>query len=91
MFRARCSVSVEVGRAENGKRVLATVLQELYTEFGAGYSYSALTRMVKFAEIQSDKAIVVTLSQQLSWSHFLGDSDGAAANGVATVTAAFGD
>jgi predicted nuclease of restriction endonuclease-like (RecB) superfamily len=63
--------NLQGGRAEYGKRILATVSQQLCAEFGDGYSYSALTRMVKFAEILSDKAIVVTLSQQLSWSHFL--------------------
>ena len=63
--------NLQDGRAEYGKKILATVSRELCTEFGDGYSYSALTRMVKFAEILTDKAIVVTLSQQLSWSHFL--------------------
>jgi hypothetical protein len=41
----------------------------LSAEFGDGFNYSALTRMVRFAEIQPDEAIVATLSQQLSWSH----------------------
>ena len=31
----------------------------------------SLTRMVRFVETLADEAIVVTLSQQLSWSHFL--------------------
>jgi hypothetical protein len=35
-----------------------------------GFSYSALTRMVRFAESMTDESIVATLSQQLSWSHF---------------------
>ena len=58
------------GRAAYGKRILATVSQGLAAEFGDGFSYSALTRMVRFAETIADEAIVVTLSQQLSWSHF---------------------
>jgi hypothetical protein len=59
------------GRAAYGKRILATMSQELRVEFGEGFSYSSLTRMVRFAETLADEAIVVTLSQQLSWSHFL--------------------
>ena len=58
------------GRAAYGKRILATVSQGLAAEFGDGFSYSALTRMVRFAETIADEAIVVTLSQHLSWSHF---------------------
>ena len=58
-------------RAEYGRRIIATLSQELSAEFGRGYSYSALTRMVKFAEVFSGGEIVATLSQQLSWSHFM--------------------
>jgi predicted nuclease of restriction endonuclease-like (RecB) superfamily len=58
------------GRAAYGKRILVTVSQELTAEFGEGFSYSALTRMARFAEMMTDEAIVATLSQQLSWSHF---------------------
>src|SRR3990167_6598050 len=53
-------------RAAYGKRILATVSQELRAEFGDGFSYSSLTRMIRFAETLADEAIVVTLSQQLS-------------------------
>jgi predicted nuclease of restriction endonuclease-like (RecB) superfamily len=58
-------------RAAFGERILVTVSQQLCAEFGNGYSYSALTRMVRFAEFFPEQAIVVTLSQQLSWSHVL--------------------
>jgi predicted nuclease of restriction endonuclease-like (RecB) superfamily len=58
-------------RADYGKQILATVSQELAEEYGQGYDYSALTRMVKFAEVFPDENIVATLSQQLSWSHFV--------------------
>jgi predicted nuclease of restriction endonuclease-like (RecB) superfamily len=44
--------------------------QELSQSYGSGFSYSTLTRMVKFYESFQDKKIVATLSQQLSWSHF---------------------
>jgi predicted nuclease of restriction endonuclease-like (RecB) superfamily len=57
-------------RGEYGKQILATTSQALSREYGNGFSYSGLTRMVKFAEAFPDEAIVATLSQQLSWSHF---------------------
>ena len=58
------------GRAAYGKRILATLSQELTAEFGDGFSYSSLTRMARFAEMMTDEEIVATLSQELSWSHF---------------------
>lgn len=57
-------------RAEYGKQILATVSQQLVEHYGKGFSYSALTRMVKFSEVFPEKEIVATLSQTLSWSHF---------------------
>ncbi len=57
-------------RAEYGKEIVATLSQELTKEYGNGFSYSALTRMVRFAEAFPDTQIVATLSRQLSWSHF---------------------
>ncbi|PUE66472.1 hypothetical protein B0174_00005 [Arcobacter caeni] len=38
-------------------------------EFGKGYSYSSLSRMMKFSQIFTFQN-VATLSQKLSWSHF---------------------
>ena len=57
-------------RAEYGREILATLSQELTKDYGPGFSYSALTRMVRFAEVFPDAEIVATLSQQLGWSHF---------------------
>lgn len=57
-------------RAEYGQEILATLSQELTNDYGSGFSYSALTRMVRFAEVFPDAEIVATLSQQLGWSHF---------------------
>ncbi|MBI5366346.1 MAG: DUF1016 domain-containing protein [Planctomycetes bacterium] len=62
--------NLQGGRAAYGKQILVTVSRELTEDFGQGFSYSALTRMVRFAEWLEDEQIVVTLSQQLSWSHF---------------------
>jgi len=57
-------------RAEYGKQILATLSQELVQDYGRGFSYSALTRMVRFAQTFQDEQMVATLSQELSWSHF---------------------
>lgn len=57
-------------RADYGKKILATLSQELTRDYGNGFSYSALTRMAKFADSFPEREIVATLSQQLSWSHF---------------------
>jgi predicted nuclease of restriction endonuclease-like (RecB) superfamily len=57
-------------RAEYGKEILATLSQELVRDYGKGFTYSALTRMLKFNEVFPDPKIVATLSQTLSWSHF---------------------
>lgn len=56
-------------RAKYGKEILATLSQELSLEYGNGYSYSSLTRMMKLADTFSFENIA-TLSQKLSWSHF---------------------
>jgi len=53
-------------RADYGREILATLSQQLSADFGRGYSYSALTRMVQFAETFSEPEIVATLSRQLS-------------------------
>ena len=63
--------SLQAGRAAYGKQILATVSQELTSEFGTGFNYTALTRMARFAEWMTDEQILATLSQTLSWSHFV--------------------
>ena len=58
------------GRAVYGKQILVTVSRELTAEYGRGFSYAEIARMIQFAQGYPEEAIVVTLSQQLSWSHF---------------------
>jgi hypothetical protein len=48
-----------------GKTVTTELLNDSRAEYGSGFSYSGLTRMLPGQEI------VATLSQQLSWSHFV--------------------
>ena len=57
-------------RAEYGMKIVSTLSRQLVDDYGSGFSYSALTRMVRFAEVFPDAEIVATLSQQLGWSHF---------------------
>lgn len=58
-------------RAEYGKQVLPTLSAELVRDYGRGFTEKNLRRMVQFAEVFPDEQIVVTLSRQLGWSHFV--------------------
>ena len=58
-------------RAKYGEEILPTLSAKLVPEFGNGFSVRNLSRMIQFAEVFSDKEIVLTLSRQLSWSHFV--------------------
>lgn len=58
-------------RATYGAGVLKQLAQRLTQDYGSGFSHSGLTRMAKFFDALPDEAIVATLSQQLSWSHFV--------------------
>lgn len=62
---------LENDRAEYGDATVKRLAQRLQIDYGSGFSYSSLTRMRKFFEFMSDHSIVATLSQQLSWSHFV--------------------
>lgn len=54
-----------------GDKILATVSQRLTEQYGKGYSYSALTRMMKVATIYNNEEMFATVSQTLSWGHFI--------------------
>jgi len=58
-------------RAAYGKRIVVTLSQQLQEKHGNNFEYTNLTRMIKLAARFPDGEIVVTLSQQLSWSHFI--------------------
>jgi len=58
-------------RADYGKQIVVTLSRELVERFGHNYEDKNLRRMIQFAELYPDLEIVVTLSRQLSWSHFL--------------------
>lgn len=58
-------------RAAYGAGVLKQLAVRLTHDYGSGFSHSGLTRMAKLYDCLPDENIVATLSQQLSWSHFV--------------------
>jgi len=58
-------------RAEYGEKIVQTLSEQLTSEYGRGFTYTALSRMVRFHEYFPEERIVATLSQQLTWSHFV--------------------
>jgi len=58
-------------RADYGKQIVSTVSAELENRYGRNFTEKNVRRMIQFAELFPDFQIVVTLSRQLSWSHFL--------------------
>lgn len=58
-------------RAEYGKQIVSTLSTQLEIKYGRNFTEKNVRRMMQFAEQFPDNGIVVTLSRQLSWSHFL--------------------
>jgi predicted nuclease of restriction endonuclease-like (RecB) superfamily len=58
-------------RAEYGKHIVVTLSRQMKDKYGRSFDEKNLRRMLQFADQFNDEEIVVTLSRQLSWSHFL--------------------
>ena len=58
-------------KPEYGKRVIKRLSERLILKYGRGYSYSNLYRMMQLNEYFGDFKKFATLSQKLSWSHFI--------------------
>lgn len=58
-------------RAGYGEQIVVTLSRQLTEKYGRNFEEKNLRRMLQFAEHFTDAEIVVTLSRQLSWSHFL--------------------
>jgi len=58
-------------RAGYGKQIVVILSRQLTVKYGRNFEEKNLRRMLQFAEQFSSEEIVVTLSRQLSWSHFL--------------------
>lgn len=58
-------------RAEYGKHIVSAISIQLENHYGRNFTEKNVRRMIQFAQEFPDKQIVVTVSRQLSWSHFL--------------------
>ena len=58
-------------RAEYGAEILQALSAKLILEYGEGFAEKNIRRMVQFYDLFPNEQIVVTLSRQLSWSHFV--------------------
>lgn len=58
-------------KPEYGKQVIKELSKRLMVQYGRGYSYSNLYRMLQINEKFKDFENFATLSQKLSWSHFV--------------------
>ena len=58
-------------RAAYGLEIVPTLSGQLVLEYGKGFEAKNLWRTIQFAESFPSEQIVVTLSRQLSWSHFV--------------------
>jgi len=66
-----CAGNEKERRAGYGEEIIVTVSQKLVLLYGKGFDVKNLWRMIQFAERFSAEGIIVTLSRQLSWSHFV--------------------
>lgn len=58
-------------KADYGKGVVNEVSQRLTQEYGKGFNRASVFRMIQFYQEFPDREKVATLSQQLTWSHFV--------------------
>lgn len=58
-------------RAGYGEQIVSTVSRQLVIDYGNNFEVKNLWRMIQFAECFPIEQIVVTVSRQLSWSHFV--------------------
>jgi hypothetical protein len=58
------------GGTEYGRQTVRGLAQQLEAEYGRSYAEKSLRRMMQFAEVFAESAIVATVWRQLSWSHF---------------------
>lgn len=58
-------------KPEYGKHIVEEISQRLARQYGTGFDKTAISRMIKFYEEFPVYEKVATLSQQLTWSHFV--------------------
>ncbi len=62
---------IEAAQRRAASAVVPTLAAQLVKDYGKSFSEKNLRRMVQCAAIFPNERIVVTLSRQLSWSHFM--------------------
>ena len=62
---------LENQRAAYAKQIVSTLAIQLQQRYSNQFQEKNLRRMMQFADVFTDTEIVVTLSRQLSWSHFV--------------------
>lgn len=60
-----------VNKPEYGQKVVIEISNRLSVDYGTGFNRSAISRMINFYQEFPDYEKVATLSQQLTWSHFI--------------------
>ena len=58
-------------RADYGQRIVVTLSRQLRAEYGEGFAEKNVWRMIQLAEAYPNAGILVTLSRELTWSHFV--------------------
>jgi hypothetical protein len=58
-------------KADYGRGIIDEVSEKLTQEYGKGFNRTSVFRMIKFYQEFPDREKVATLSQQLTWSHFV--------------------
>jgi predicted nuclease of restriction endonuclease-like (RecB) superfamily len=62
---------IKNNRAEYGKETVRRLAENLQREYGKGYSYSNLTRMITLYNNFPEESILNTVLTKLSWSHLI--------------------
>lgn len=60
-----------VNKPEYGQKVVIEISNRLSVDYGTGFNRSAISRMINFYQEFPDYEKVATLSQQLTWTHFI--------------------
>ena len=58
-------------RAGYGKQIVVSTARQLVAQYGNNYEEKNLRRMMQFAQVFDDERIVVLLTRQLTWTHFV--------------------
>lgn len=66
-----CQDVLNSKKADYGKNIVDEVANKLTQDYGKGFNRTSVFRMVKFYQEFPSREKVATLSQQLTWSHFV--------------------